>query len=139
MDGDTHIPHWRFSRNQEIVTIHVEDAREFINSVNWSLIPGDTIMFDFIFFTHPTAIGHWWEMLGPLYSILKQASSKFKRPCDQFILLHLKRAHVLEWVRAMVAVTLGVELSQELPPIYIQEETDNAWTQISECGMHASV
>ena len=42
------------------------------------------------------AIGHWWEMLGPLYSILK--TSGFKRPCDQFVLLHLQRKHVMEWV-----------------------------------------
>jgi hypothetical protein len=116
--------------------------------VKWRVIPGDTILFDFIFFTHPTAIGHWWvayqlleqhhcapkqpvnppclaftpvaveleqthvhslhvhllllmrllcawmshtfrwEMLGPMYSSLKVAG--FKRPCDQFILLHLQ-------------------------------------------------
>lgn len=29
-----------------------------------------------------------WEMLGPMYSTLKK--TPFKRPCDQFILLHLQ-------------------------------------------------
>ena len=70
-------------------------------------------------------------MLGPLFSILKSAN--IKRPCDQFILLHLQRRHVLEWVRAMIAVALGVPLNSELPPIYVQEATDNSWDQISEC------
>lgn len=54
----------------------------------WSVIPGDTIIFDFVYFIHPTAIGHWWEMLGPLFSTLKK--TPFNRPCDQFILLHLQ-------------------------------------------------
>ena len=34
----------------------------------WRFVPGDTIMFDFVYFIHPTAIGHCWEMLGPMFS-----------------------------------------------------------------------
>ncbi len=67
VDGELFIPSWRFSRNQEVVPFHVIDAKEFVDAVKWRLVPGDTILFDFIFFIHPTAIGHWWEMLGPLY------------------------------------------------------------------------
>ncbi len=63
-------------------------------------------------------------------SILKTID--FKRPCDQFVLLHLQRQHLLEWVRAMIAVTLGVGLDSELPPVLLQDETDNAWNQISK-------
>lgn len=33
VDGGTHVPTWRFSRNQEIVTFHVEDAWDFVDSV----------------------------------------------------------------------------------------------------------
>jgi len=29
------------------------------------VIPGDTILFDFVFFTHPTAIGHWCVSANP--------------------------------------------------------------------------
>jgi len=131
VDGPNHVQHWRFSRNQEIVTLHVQDAWQFVDSVKWNIIRGDTIMFDFIYFIHPTAIGHWWEMLGPLYSNLKRARG-FKRPCDQFVLLHLQRQHMLEWVRAMIAVALGVGLQEELPPVLIQEPTENAHTQITQ-------
>ena len=74
-------------------------------------------------------------MLGPLFSILKSAN--IKRPCDQFILLHLQRRHVLEWVRAMIAVALGVPLNSALPPIYVQEPTDDSWEQISESSPFA--
>jgi protein O-GlcNAc transferase len=89
-------------------------------------------LFDFIFFVHPTAIGHWWELLGPLFSVLKSGARDFQRPCDQMVLLHLKRTHLMEWVRAVMAVALGVEAHQELPPILLQEETGHIWQQLSE-------
>ena len=31
-----------------------------LSPCRWSVIPGDTILFDFVYFIHPTAIGHWW-------------------------------------------------------------------------------
>lgn len=52
---------------QEITTLHVADAAAFAASVRWRAVPGDTLLFDYIYFTHPTAIGHWWEMVAPLY------------------------------------------------------------------------
>ena len=33
VDGSTAVPHFRFSRNQEITTMHVEDSWDFIDSV----------------------------------------------------------------------------------------------------------
>jgi hypothetical protein len=102
VDGDSHVPSWKFSRNQEIVTLHVDNATTFLNSVKWRLVRGDTLLFDFIYFIHPTAIGHWWEMLGPLYSILKKTDIKL--PCDQLVLMHLKRCHFMEWVRRRARV-----------------------------------
>lgn len=131
VDSNRQVPSWKFSKNQEITTLHISDAKKWISTVKWRVVPGDTLLFDFIFFVHPTAIGHWWEMMGPLYSVLKQGID-FKRPCDQMVLLHLKRTHLMEWVRAVVAVALGVGTNQDLPPILLQHETDNAWQQLSE-------
>ena len=37
-------------------------------------------------------------MLFPLFSILRQERS-FARPPTQFLQLHLKRCHMMEWVR----------------------------------------
>lgn len=34
VDGNTPIPVWRFSRNQEVIPIHYQDAREFTKSVS---------------------------------------------------------------------------------------------------------
>ena len=144
------------TKNQELNTLHVRDATAFVASTRHAVVPGDTLLADFIFFLHPvrvlgtpasrpawldwiarcgallpctcrrahhmpsgllprlapcpprpphppahtpqTAIGHWSEMLFPLFSILRQERS-FARPPTQFLLLHLKRAHMMEWVR----------------------------------------
>lgn len=151
--------------------MHVKDARKFVASTPHRVVPGDTLVFDFVFFLHPvrvllagqggwcpvlevvsgaqvgrlascdvvhvagqagalealrggphltgsapphrspmlpmhpashmaqTAIGHWSEMLFPLFSILRQERS-FARPPTQFLQLHLKRCHMMEWVSA---------------------------------------
>lgn len=61
-------------------------------------------------------------------SVLKRVT--FKRPCDSFVLLHLQRWHLPEWVRAMLAVALGVGPSQALPPIILQEPTPDTYAQV---------
>jgi hypothetical protein len=130
VDGPDHVASWKFSRNQEIITLHVDNASAFADAVKWRVVKGDTLLFDFIYFIHPTAIGHWWEMLGPLYSILKKTDIKL--PCDQLVLLHLKRCHFMEWVRAMMSVTIGVKGNEDLPPVLLQEETESIYNQISK-------
>ena len=79
-----------------------------------------------------TAIGHWSEMFFPLFSILRQEPA-FRRPPTQFMLLHLKRVHLMEWARAVMSVALGVKAHEDLPPMMMQQETDSVWTQIREC------
>ena len=78
-----------------------------------------------------TAIGHWSEMLFPLFSILRQEPS-FARPPTQFLLLHLKRSHLMEWVRATLATALGVGPNQHLPPIMWQQEVPQIMDQLCE-------
>ena len=36
----------------------------------------------------------------------------------------------MEWVRAVVATTLGVAPRGELPPIFMQQEVPSIWDQI---------
>ncbi|KAK9828787.1 hypothetical protein WJX72_002076 [[Myrmecia] bisecta] len=129
VDGPDTVTAWKMTRNQDLNVIHVNDAATFVKSVDFRTIPGDTLIFDFVYFLHPTAIGHWSEMMFPLFSILRQ-ESHFRRPADQFVLLHLKRVHLMEWVRAVIAVTLGVGTNQDLPPVMVQQETNSVWTQI---------
>ena len=66
--------------------------------------------------------------MHPLYSILKQEPN-FARPVDQLVLLHLKRVHLMEWGRAVIAATLGTG-RQVLPPMIMQTEVDSVWAQI---------
>ena len=148
-----------------------------------------------------TAIGHWAEMMFPLFSILRR-EPHFQWPPAQFVLLHLKRVraspalccsglclarprpayfntlrpgpqacrgtevlhaqdgrflarlqprpvlnrgsgkrcgtyhwghvqvHLMEWVRAVMAATLGVPPDQDLPPLIMQREVASVWDQI---------
>lgn len=129
VDGPNTVDPWEMTRNQHLQVLHVDSVPEFVRSTRHHVIPGDTLIFDFVFFLHPTAIGHWSEMLFPLFSILRLEPT-FARPPSQFVLLHLKRCHVLEWVRAVLATALGVGPSQDLPPIMWQQEVPSVWKQI---------
>lgn len=41
----------------------------------------------------------------------------------------------MEWVRAVVATTLGVAPRGDLPPILMQQEVPSIWDQIRESSM----
>lgn len=70
------------------------------------------------------------EMMFPLFSVLKE--SQFEAPNVNMVLLHLKRKHLMEWVRSVMATTLGVQPGHSLPPIWMQDEAGNAFSQISQ-------
>jgi len=70
-------------------------------------------------------------MLFPLYSILRQNEGGFARPAAQVVMLHLKRVHLMEWVRAVMAVALGAAPGAPLPPLIMQREQDDLWSQPS--------
>ena len=78
-----------------------------------------------------TAIGHWGEMLYPLYSIL-QNETDFKSQPDQMLLLNVKRGHLMEWVREVLAVTLSIPLGQPLPPVILQRDQEDVFAQVRE-------
>ncbi|KAK9836079.1 hypothetical protein WJX84_007267 [Apatococcus fuscideae] len=128
VDGAKPVVGWKLTRNQDLHVVHVDDAQAFVDSINHRVLPGDTLIADYIYFLHPTAIGHWSEMMHPLYSILKQEHN-FARPVDHLVLLHLKRVHLMEWGRAVIAATLGTG-RQILPPLIMQQEVDSVWGQI---------
>ena len=67
-------------------------------------------------------------MMFPLFSILRR-EAHFAQPPSQFVLLHLKRAHLMEWVRAVVAAALGTRKGADLPRLLMQQETPNMWNQ----------
>lgn len=118
-------------RYEHTTSTQVQTRASDLQNTKHVVVPGDSLIFDFIFFIHPTAIGHWCEMMFPLFSILERNPS-FRRPATNFVLLHLKRWHLMEWVRAVMASTLGVEAGGALPPIILQQETENVYEQVAQ-------
>lgn len=51
----------KISRNQQLNTLHVKNVTEWLQNTNHKVVRGDTLFFDYIFFIHPTAIGHWCD------------------------------------------------------------------------------
>ncbi|CAL5223424.1 g5938 [Coccomyxa viridis] len=129
VDGPDPVKGWDMTRNQKLHVLHMDSAQAFAEGQALQYVQGDTLLFDFVYFLHPTAIGHWGETMFPLFSILKREAS-FAWPPAQFVLLHLKRVHLMEWVRAVVATTLGVAPRGDLPPILMQQEVPSIWDQI---------
>lgn len=41
------------TRNQELNIMHVRNASQFLGATRHAVIPGDTLVFDFVFFLHP--------------------------------------------------------------------------------------
>lgn len=78
-----------------------------------------------------TAIGHWHEHLAPLLSVLRLEPT-FAAPPSRILMLHLKRVHIFEWVRAVLAAAVGAVPGGNLPPMYFQEEVNSVWDQIGE-------
>ena len=69
--------------------------------------------------------------MNPLYSIFKN-ESQLKVPPEQFVLLHLKRIHLMEWPRAVMAATLGLQKDEPLPPILLQKEQSQVLHQVGQ-------
>lgn len=48
---------WKMTKNQELNTLHVRNATAFVASTRHAVVPGDTLLADFIFFLHPVRLG----------------------------------------------------------------------------------
>eukprot|EP00892_Ulva_mutabilis_P005351 jgi/Ulvmu1/3188/UM015_0229.1 len=128
VEGETFINTIKISRNQQVTTVHVKNATAWFENVKHNVVRGDTLLFDYIFFVHPTAIGHWCEMLFPLFSVLKESAFKVREM--NMLLLHLRRKHLMEWVRNVIATTLRVPPGDSLPSIWLQEDADDSHEQL---------
>lgn len=58
---------WQLGRNRQGGVLHVASAAEWARSVRVRVAPGETVLLDWLFFLHPTALGHWLESLLPLF------------------------------------------------------------------------
>ena len=58
--GDRFVNNIKISRNQQITCLHVHNASMWLHNTKHVLIERHTLLFDYIYFLHPTAIGHWY-------------------------------------------------------------------------------
>lgn len=135
------------SSNINLYTLAVNDVESFIANTKKALyVQGETVLIDYSYFIHPTAIGHWLEYLLPMMSARRLEG--FTAPPAMVVIMHLKRSFVFEWVRAALGAALGgisgvrsgenaVSAARQekarrwLPfPIIFQEETQSVWDQI---------
>ena len=58
--GEKFVPSIKISRNQVITCLHVDNATAWLANTKHLLVRKDTLLFDYIYFLHPTAIGHWY-------------------------------------------------------------------------------
>lgn len=122
---------WKMSKNQQIQPLHVANASEFAAALDARVLSGDSVLMDFPYFLHPTAIGHWPEILFPLFSALRALPDFRPR---RALLLSLKRAHVNAWTRHFMAAALS-DTPQLDVPVLFQAEVDSVWHQIRELTM----
>lgn len=59
MEGSKLVNNIKISRNVQVTTLHVANATAWVENIQHRVVRGDTLFFDYIFFVHPTAIGHW--------------------------------------------------------------------------------
>jgi hypothetical protein len=60
VEGNKFVPNIKISRNQQISCIHVKNATAWVANTKHKIVRRDTLLFDYIYFVHPTAIGHWY-------------------------------------------------------------------------------
>ncbi len=146
------------TRDITLYPLVVNDASLFPSQVDARIVPGSTVLIDFLYFIHPTAIGHWLEHVMPLVSAFREEEQQQQEqkeptiitfPPDQILVLHLKRTHLIAWVRAVLAAAVNTYSSssndnnsggnkstraalslKKLPPVYLQQEINSMWDQI---------
>lgn len=127
------------SSNINLYTIPVENVTSFVrNTMSSRYVRGETVLIDFSYFVHPTAIGHWLEYLLPLTSARRLEGLDVKPP-GTVLVMHLKRVFVFEWVRAALGAAFGAgpdlawRRQRALPfPVIFQAETSSVWSQIGQ-------
>lgn len=59
------------SANQKVVVLPANDGAAFADNLNVAWVPGNTLAIDFPFSSYATSMGHWLEVLLPIYRVLR--------------------------------------------------------------------
>jgi hypothetical protein len=100
-------------------------------------VPGVTLFLDFPFPAFPDNLGHWAELLLPLYSTLstkhwRQHLQGDHRHIDRLLLLNVRQQLLYNWPKEV----LGLTLSPALPPWPDQRDSSSSSSRL---GWHETV
>lgn len=60
------------SSNQKIIPFPAVDAAAFVKNIKASRLAGNTLVLDFPFAAFPDNLGHWAELMVPIYNIMQK-------------------------------------------------------------------
>lgn len=77
------------SANQLLVYLPTVDAERFVGNVEALWVPGTTLALDLVFPAFPSNLGHWAEILLPMFSALRDARWRYhvQHPQQQHMMI----------------------------------------------------
>ncbi|DBB16714.1 TPA: hypothetical protein ACH3X3_014959 [Trebouxia sp. C0006] len=122
-----------------LIEMPVAKAEEFHRHVQTGWWGGNTLLIDFPFPAFPESMGHWAEVLLPVYSALvtgawKQHVQGPSRHIDRLLLSNVRRDQLqtFEWLQAMLRISMapGLPAGIELPQILCYDELETMDTMM---------
>ncbi|DBA71209.1 TPA: hypothetical protein ACH3X2_011604 [Trebouxia sp. C0005] len=125
--------------NMMLIEMPVAKAEQFYQHVQTGWWGGNTLLIDFPFPAFPESMGHWAEVLLPVYSALvtgawKQHVQGPSRHIDRLLLSNVRRDQLqtFEWLQAMLRISMapGLPTGIELPQILCYDELETMDTMM---------
>lgn len=125
--------------NMMLIEMPVAKAEEFHQHVQTGWWGGNTLLIDFPFPAFPESMGHWAEVLLPVYSALvtgawKQHVQGPSTHIDRLLLSNVRRDQLqtFEWLQAMLRISMapGLPTGIELPQILCYDELETMDTMM---------
>ncbi|KAL3143022.1 hypothetical protein ABBQ38_003301 [Trebouxia sp. C0009 RCD-2024] len=127
------------SLNMMLIEMPVAKAEDFYQHVQTGWWGGNTLLIDFPFPAFPENMGHWAEVLLPLYSALvagtwRQHVQGSSHHVDRLLLSNVRREQLqaFEWLQAMLRISLAPALPEgtPLPQIICYDELETMDTMM---------
>lgn len=125
--------------NMMLIEMPVADAAVFYRHVQTGWWSGNTLLIDFPFPAFPDNMGHWVEVLLPVYSTLvtgawKQQVLGASQHIDRLLLSNIRREQLqaFHWLQAMLRISLapGLPPGLDLPQILCYDELETMDTRM---------
>jgi hypothetical protein len=123
-----------FSQNVLVCKLPFTDVPRHYRNIQAGLLRGTTLWLDFPFPAFPENMGHWVEVLAPVYSALTEGAWKERAPDSRghitaLLFPNLRRSQVqgLNWVMDMLRLALrpGLASPRALPRMLFADELES--------------